>query len=165
MIFLVILNSDNLQIHYNLIEFLIVMTRKIERILAPLDGSANSLRGLENALMFAKQFDAEVTGLYVVHIPAAAAIRMSPEMRKKEIKYAESIIDEATEMAAKNNVAFKPEIETGDPGEKITKIANAGNYDLVVIGSRGRGSAKEMFLGSTSNHVLHKANAPVVVVK
>ncbi|MBI5146702.1 MAG: universal stress protein [Thaumarchaeota archaeon] len=141
------------------------MVKKIEKILAPLDGSANSLRGLENAITFAKQFGAEVTGLYVVHIPTTAAIRISPEMRKKEIKYAEAIINEATELAAKNRVVFRPKIETGNPGEKITKIANSGRFDLVVIGSRGRGSAKEMFLGSTSNQVLHKVNAPVVVVK
>ncbi len=141
------------------------MAKKIEKILAPLDGSTNSLRSLENAITFAKQFGATVTGLYVVHIPAAAAIRISPEMRKKEIKYAEAIINEATEMAAKSRVAFKPKIETGNPGEKITKIANSGGFDLVVIGSRGRGSAKEMFLGSTSNQVLHKVNVPVVVVK
>ncbi len=138
---------------------------KIEKILAPIDGSANSLRGLQSAITFAKQFDSEVTGLYVVNVPAAAAIRVSPEMRKKEIRYAESIIDEATKMAAKNGITFKPKIETGNPGEKIVKVANAGNFDLVVIGSRGRGSAKEMFLGSTSNHVLHKAKSPVVVVK
>lgn len=138
---------------------------KIEKILAPIDGSANSLRGLQSAIMFAKQFDSEVTGLYVVNVPAAAAIRVSPEMRKKEIRYAESIIDEATKMAAKNGITFKPKIETGNPGEKIVKVANAGNFDLVVIGSRGRGSAKEMFLGSTSNHVLHKVKSPVVVVK
>lgn len=141
------------------------MARKVERILAPLDGSTNSLRGLQSAITFAKQFDAEVTGLYVVHIPAAAAIRISPEMRKKEIKYAEAIIDEATKMAEKGGIAFKPKIETGDPGDKIVKNANSGQFDLVVIGSRGRGATKEIFLGSTSNHVLHKTKVPVVVVK
>ncbi|QLH09035.1 universal stress protein [Candidatus Nitrosotenuis sp. DW1] len=140
-------------------------TKKINKILAPLDGSANSLRGLQNAITFAKQFDAEITGLYVVNIPAAAAIRISPEMRKKEIRYAESIIDEATKMASRNGVAFKPKIETGDPGDRIVRTANTGHFDLVVIGSRGRGAAKEIFLGSTSNHVLHKTNVPVVVVK
>lgn len=141
------------------------MVKKIARILSPLDGSTNSLRGLQNAIMFAKQFNAEITGLYVVNIPAAAAIRISPEMRKKEIKYAESIIDEATKMASKNGVAFRPKIETGDPGDKIVRTANTGHFDLVVIGSRGRGAAKEMFLGSTSNYVLHKTNVPVVMVK
>ncbi len=141
------------------------MANKIERILSPLDGSSNSLRGLQNAIMFAKQFNAEITGLYVVNIPAAAAIRISPEMRKKEIRYAESIIDEATKMASRNGVSFRPKIETGEPGDKIVKTANTGRFDLVVIGSRGRGAAKEMFLGSTSNYVLHKARVPVVMVK
>nr|WP_320416582.1 universal stress protein [Candidatus Nitrosotenuis chungbukensis] len=60
-----------------------MVAKKINKILAPLDGSTNSLRGLQNAIMFAKQFDAEITGLYVVNIPAAAAIRISPETRKK----------------------------------------------------------------------------------
>ncbi|WP_042686644.1 universal stress protein [Candidatus Nitrosotenuis chungbukensis] len=142
-----------------------MVAKKINKILAPLDGSTNSLRGLQNAIMFAKQFDAEITGLYVVNIPAAAAIRISPETRKKEIRYAESIIDEATKIATRHGVAFKPKIETGDPGDKIVRTANTGHFDLVVIGSRGRGAAKEIFLGSTSNHVLHKTNVPVVVVK
>ena len=37
--------------------------------------------------------------------------------------------------------------------------------DLVVIGARGRSSAKELFLGSVSNYVLHKSKKPVLVVK
>jgi nucleotide-binding universal stress UspA family protein len=39
------------------------------------------------------------------------------------------------------------------------------NFDLIVIGSRGLGSAKEFFLGSTSNYVLHKSKKPVLIVK
>ena len=37
--------------------------------------------------------------------------------------------------------------------------------DLVVIGSRGRSSAKELFFGSTSQFVLHKSKPPVLVIK
>ena len=39
------------------------------------------------------------------------------------------------------------------------------NFDMIVMGSRGIGSAKEVFLGSTSNHVLHKSKIPVLIVK
>ena len=44
-------------------------------------------------------------------------------------------------------------------------IAERKNFDLVVIGSRGMGAAKEIFLGSTSNYVLHKSKKPVLIVK
>jgi nucleotide-binding universal stress UspA family protein len=34
-----------------------------------------------------------------------------------------------------------------------------------VIGSRGMGAVKEIFLGSVSNYVLHKSKKPVLIVK
>lgn len=40
----------------------------------------------------------------------------------------------------------------------------AEGADLLVVGSRGRGRAAEMVLGSTSHHCVHRATVPVVVV-
>ena len=147
------------------ISIIVLMTNKIQRILVPIDGSQNSMRGLEKAISIAQPAGAIITGLHVIHIPARSAIRFTPQQRKKEIAYTESIIGDAVERARRSGVGFKPRTETGDPGEKIVQVAKSGNYDLVVIGSRGRGAGKEMFLGSTSNHVLHKTNVPVLVVK
>jgi len=55
----------------------------------------------------------------------------------------------------------------GFPGFDIAKFANnkKNGIDLVVIGVRGMGSAKEIFLGSVSNYVLHKVKKPVLIVK
>lgn len=141
------------------------MADKIQKILVPLDGSDNSLRGLKHAITVAQPTGATITGLYVVNIHPKEAIRFNPQQRKKEISFAERVIAEATNLAARSNVSFKPKTDSGNPAEKITKLANDGDYDLVVIGSRGRGAGKEMFLGSVSNHVLHKADAPVMIVK
>jgi len=49
--------------------------------------------------------------------------------------------------------------------EEITSKLSEINFDLIVIGSRGMGSAKEIFLGSVSNYVLHKSKKPVLIVK
>jgi nucleotide-binding universal stress UspA family protein len=38
-------------------------------------------------------------------------------------------------------------------------------FDMIVIGSRGRSSTKEMFFGSVSNYVIHTSKIPVVIVK
>jgi nucleotide-binding universal stress UspA family protein len=36
---------------------------------------------------------------------------------------------------------------------------------MIVIGARGRSRAKEIFLGSVSNYVVHKSKLPVLIVK
>ncbi|MEU0489315.1 universal stress protein [Nocardiopsis sp. NPDC006139] len=43
-------------------------------------------------------------------------------------------------------------------------LAEAENADLVVVGSRGRGGLRGLFLGSVSQAVLHGAEVPVVVI-
>ena len=39
----------------------------IKNILVALDGSKNSIRALRNAIQFAKQADASITGIFVIH--------------------------------------------------------------------------------------------------
>ena len=50
-------------------------------------------------------------------------------------------------------------------GGAIVKTAKGIRADMIVIGARGLGAAKEKFLGSTSNYVMHKAKMPVLIVK
>jgi nucleotide-binding universal stress UspA family protein len=61
----------------------------------------------------------------------------------------------------------KTVIMEGQPGLDVIRVAHnkKNKVDLIVVGSRGRGSAKEIFFGSTSNYILHKAKMPVIVVK
>ncbi len=66
---------------------------------------------------------------------------------------------------AQNGVDFSDKVVYGEEGPKITKMAKGQSFDLIVIGSRGLGSLKEVFLGSTSNYVLHKSKVPVLIVK
>jgi nucleotide-binding universal stress UspA family protein len=36
---------------------------------------------------------------------------------------------------------------------------------MIVMGTRGLSSAEESFLGSVSNHVVHKSKVPVLLIK
>ena len=69
-------------------------------------------------------------------------------------------------LITQNRIAFKEKMVRGEIRYNIIKIAHGkDNFDMIVIDSRGRSSAKEMFFGSVSNYVIHTSKIPVVIVK
>ncbi len=137
----------------------------IKKILVPIDGSKNSFRGLDRAIYIARQCHATVTGLYVVPLPPPRTDYQLKDMEKYFLKNAAKFMAQAKKRCAQNGILFYDKVVYGDEGPKIVKYAVGNKFDLIVIGSRGHGSVKELFLGSTSNHVLHKAPMPVLIVK
>lgn len=138
---------------------------KFNKILVPIDGSKNSIRGLERAIEIAKESGAEITGFYVFHLPLAAGIRYTKKMKEEAQNKAAKAIGPAMRRAEKAGASFKYKTGGGHTGSEIVKFAEKNKYDMIVIGARGMGSAKETFLGSTSNYVMHKTKIPVLVVK
>jgi nucleotide-binding universal stress UspA family protein len=138
---------------------------KFKKILVPLDGSANSMRGLDRAIEIAKGGDAEITGFYVFHLPIAAGIKYTAKMKEEAQKKAVKAIGPAMNKTQKAGATFKYKTGGGNTGSEIVKFAKNGKFDMIVIGARGLGGAKEAFLGSTSNYVMHKTAIPVLVVK
>ena len=56
-------------------------------------------------------------------------------------------------------------VEIGIPSEVIVEKAQDGQYDIIVMGSRGLGKIKSIFLGSISQYVLRYAHCPVLIVR
>ena len=138
---------------------------KFNKILVPLDGSANSMRGLDRAIEIAKGGNAEITGFYVFHLPLAAGIKYTSKMKDEAQRKAVKAIGPAMNKTQKAGATFKYKTGGGHTGSEIVKFAQKGKFDMIVIGARGMGGAKEAFLGSTSNYVMHKTKIPVLVVK
>lgn len=142
---------------------------KVNKILIPLDGSDNSFRALDAAIFLAKKCNAKIVCLYsIVVIPITEAQMVAPiQFQVEDEKYARKVLEKAKNLAKQNNVEFSQVINFGNAGYNIVKYVknNANKIDLVVIGSRGGGAIKEIFLGSTSNYVLHKSPVPVTIVK
>ena len=141
--------------------------KRIDKILVPLDGSKNSQRGLEMAIGIARQCEATLMGIVSIETPPHSEFKGVGSVSKNVTKEVKKILDESKLLAAKNGIVFKPKIMHGNIGYNIVKTAHSKkeNFDLVVIGSRGRGSVKEMFFGSVSNYVVHTSKIPVLIVK
>lgn len=56
-------------------------------------------------------------------------------------------------------------VRQGDVAENILNYARQNNCDLIVVGTRGRGSLKGALLGSVSQRVIQQTPCPVLVVK
>jgi len=135
------------------------------KILVPLDGSANSFRGLDRAIYLARQFHTTITGLYVVPMDKPYPSDPITSMEKLFLKNAAKFMEKAKKKAAQNNILFVDKIVYGDDGVEIVRIAKRGNFDIIIIGSRGIIIVKEIFIGGSSNYVLHKAPMPVMIVR
>ncbi len=140
-----------------------------KKIMVCLDGSKNSLRGLDTAILFAKQSDAMIIGVHSdTSFSAFSAVRAPILPEKKWTNEVQGLIHVAKKKVEKNKIKFKGIVIGGHTsGIDLTTFANnpANKIDQIVIGSRGMGFPKELFFGSTSNFILHKANPPVTIVK
>ena len=136
------------------------MSGPIRNILVPLDGSGNSQRSLDTAIHLAKEHEASLTAIHVIH----AHKKNYRTVRKPEGEELRFLL-QARKIAEKNGVPFHSRVLEGDPGHSIVDYSNTRDIDLIVIGARGLGTFKKIFLGSVSNYVLHKAKVAVMLVR
>jgi nucleotide-binding universal stress UspA family protein len=144
-----------------------MISNNIKKILVPLDGSKNSLRGLNMAIGLARKLGSVVIGICVIYSAPRSEFRGKGSVEKGSLENVKKFMNDAKTLAAQNGIVFDEKILYGDTGYHIVKFAHdkKNGIDLIIIGSRGRGAAKEMFFGSTSHHVLHASSIPVLVVK
>jgi len=142
-----------------------MIRKNIKKILVPLDGSKNSMRGLDEAIYLARQCHATITGLYVIPIyPRNFADAIMP-YQIHLTKSAKKFMSSAKSKCAQKGIMFKSKIIFGSPVVEINDMVNSKKFDIIVIGSRGQSGLKEVFLGSVAKAIVHKSKVPVLVIK
>ena len=139
---------------------------EIKKILVTFDGSKHSEKGLDIAISLVKESKRSIVGLFVKP-HSVDSIRYGDVFSGHQDEIVRKTFQTLRERCEENDVKFSTEIRTGDVKTTIEKMANDDhmNVDMVIIGSRGRGSVKGALLGSVSKYVLDKSNVPVLIVK
>ncbi len=112
-------------------------------VVVGVDGSEASADALRWAVRYARMTGATVRAVTVWHYPASfgwAPTTAIPEM----------------DLEGDARQALK---------ETLEQVVGAEDADLLVVGSRGHGAFAGMLLGSVSEHCVHHATCPVVVIR
>ena len=131
----------------------------LDRILVPVDGSNQSKEALRRAafitLLSVVEFGKVMSGVQQVSTGGYVPENLTAgaeEMLKKMAKLVPEDIHVETEALL------------GDPAEVVVEEAEEEHYDLVVMGSRGLGKIKGIFMGSVSQQVVQECKCPVLVI-
>lgn len=141
------------------------------KILVASDGSKHALHAVKYAAKLVRLIRSASNPITLISVHDDAGLRHAKafvgsaevadylrELSEKELRPARKLLDAA-------GVKHDMEIRTGHVAQEIVDCANAGKFDLIILGSKGRSAAADLLLGSVAQRVLATANQPVLLVK
>ncbi|MBU6284533.1 MAG: universal stress protein [Betaproteobacteria bacterium] len=139
------------------------------KILAPVDGSKASLKAIKHAcnmLASAPQFSVTLMSVHddiaLKHarsiVGSKAVDGYLQELSDKDLASARKLLDKA-------GVKHEVLIRTGHIAQEIVTQADEGEFDLIVMGNKGRSALRDLLIGSVAQRVLALAKTPVLLVK
>lgn len=141
------------------------------KILVATDGSKSALQAVKYAakLVGMLQSGAHSISLINVHddtglrhakafVGSTAVADYLRELGEKDLKPARKLLEAA-------NIPHDMIMRNGHTAQEIIDCAKEGKFDLVVMGSKGRGAVADLLIGSVAARVLAAAKPPVLLVK
>jgi nucleotide-binding universal stress UspA family protein len=121
----------------------------IKKILIGYDGSDHANRALQ----------------YAAHIAEAAGGSVGVVCVTDDSELSRHYCGLAHSYLKNYHLAVSEERLAGHPDEVLVKYASENQYDLIAIGAYGHSRMREALLGSTTDHILRKAECPVLLAK
>jgi nucleotide-binding universal stress UspA family protein len=142
------------------------------KILVPSDGSEAALQAAKYAKALAEKFGSEVTLVHVVQnyysLPAfslADTVTIPVSVLQDLESTGKVILNKTEDIFQDFTGKLSSRLEFGPPGKQIIDIAVKERFELIVMGRRGLSGVTGMLLGSVSNHIVHYAPCPTLIVK
>jgi len=134
-------------------------------VVVGVDGSEESRLALRWAFEYAQISGVPVEVLMAWDIPPTYGWAPSYDDVdfEKFAKKAQETVEEIVRGMLGDNASVTWRVERGHPAPIL--VAASEHAQLLVVGSRGHGAFAEMLLGSVSQHCVHHAHCPVVVIR
>lgn len=139
----------------------------MHKIVVGVDGSAGSLQALEWAYGQAVLTGAELTAVHGWIYPYTGSRTSVSEprtdMQLDAMEELKTSLESLEPRLSGGSVHVHAKLVELSPAEAL--LAEAGDADLLVVGSRGRGALRSALLGSVSRTVVHHATCPVAIIR
>jgi nucleotide-binding universal stress UspA family protein len=142
---------------------------KLKKILVGCDFSPDSDQAFKHGLSLAQEFEAELHLANVIETPVQTNLLKSESPAAEEVQedYRHLLGQKLKDLVpeeARNWCAPHTSILEGQPYEELAQYAELNDIDMIVMGVRGHGLMKTLFLGSTTDRVVRRAPCPVLSV-
>ena len=138
------------------------------KLLVATDGSANALRAVQHAVDLQRKLS-EPGSITLISVHDDSALRHARRFVGKQAieDYLHELsahdLDEANKLLDAAGVKHETLVRTG---HVASEIADAGkDYDMIVLGSKGRSALTDLVIGSVAKRVIEMAKTPVLLVR
>jgi nucleotide-binding universal stress UspA family protein len=146
---------------------------KMKKIIWATDGSSEAQEALKYAVYIAKEFSAEITGIYVSTNKIKSIYselylskqELFNNLEESEERNFEKSFSKIESRLGSKGIHFTGKVLRGEAASRIVSFVQKENADLVVIGVRGHGLLDKMLLGSTTLKILKKSKTSVLSFK
>jgi nucleotide-binding universal stress UspA family protein len=138
-----------------------------KKILVGYDGSKGGKAALRRAAVLAKEFNAELTALWVREpLPRYTDLPGEPESEAEAgDEYFRERQKEVAEMAAHHGIKVACETRRGHPAKSLVQAAADQACDLIVVGHSDHSEMWGRLLGDTADRISDHADCSVLIVK
>jgi len=143
---------------------------KLRKVLVPTDFSDSARHAFSYGVSFAREFKAELVLLHVVEnltvgyasdlfpVPMAEVFHEISAYARKELAAL------AGEVRARA-VEVREVVVQGKPSVEILRVAREETFDMIILGTHGKGVLDQALFGSTTERVVRKAPCPVLTCR
>jgi len=138
---------------------------RYKKILVAVDGSESSKNALRQAIKLANEEKCWITVISVIP-PYEGDLELIGVSHVREAMREpwERALSEAEKIAEKEKALIKTLCEEGEAYERIIDLADAENFDVIVMGRRGLRKIQRALIGSVTARVIGYSHRDVLVV-
>ncbi|MEW6163066.1 MAG: universal stress protein [Nitrospirota bacterium] len=142
-------------------------TCPVPKILIPVDGSSYSMKGVEHAACMAAELKTSMSKIILLRVINLALFEKRLREGIDPEEEAKRTLGEAKAVFLHAEVPeglIKTKARVGQPSDEILKEAEEEDFNLIIMGRKGRSAIKDLILGGVSTTVLQRCQNPTIAI-